>query len=94
VPTTIQELNGEEHIRIHPNPSNGMVTVVLPMHAGHASTLEIIDASGRIVRTMRVPASQGGQLVMDLTGEAPGAYVVRATTQDRVMTTTLVLATY
>jgi hypothetical protein len=85
-----------EALKVFPNPSAAGVTVVLP--AGVTWALEIHDARGVPVhRELVAEAGPEGALVQwagrDTQGQevAPGAYVCRAISADRILTTTIVI---
>ncbi len=59
--------------QLYPNPTNGLVHIVLPAKIG-AATAQVLDALGRPVATAALP-SGGGEL--SLQPLAPGLYVVR-----------------
>jgi hypothetical protein len=60
---------------IYPNPATDWLRVVLPAQTG-ACTLELLDESGRVLRSLQLPNGAGmGQL--DLQGLASGSYWVR-----------------
>jgi hypothetical protein len=58
-----------------PNPARTQATLLLPI-ATEASTVTLLDALGRPARTYPVPA-RTASTSLDLTGLAPGLYVVR-----------------
>ena len=59
----------------YPNPAHGRVTVALP--AG-AAMLQLLDALGRVVRTVAAPASPYNLTAeLDLSGVVPGVYALR-----------------
>ncbi|RYY18560.1 MAG: T9SS type A sorting domain-containing protein, partial [Cytophagaceae bacterium] len=63
-------------LRLYPNPAAASATVPVPEAAGlTTATLTLTDARGRTVRTAQ-PAP-GTNHLLDLTGLAPGLYVVR-----------------
>ena len=53
---------------LYPNPAQGLVSVEW---TGAATTFEILDAQGRIIRTAPIVS---GRNVIDLDGLAPGQY--------------------
>jgi hypothetical protein len=74
---------GAVELRLRPNPASGLVRIDLPGPAARETTIEVIDPSGRRVRTLEVPAGQRGASWdgRDAEGRevAPGLYLVRAT---------------
>lgn len=58
---------------LFPNPAHDAVRV----HLGHegGAELELLDADGRVMRSMRALQQE---LTLDVSGYAPGAYIVRA----------------
>lgn len=58
-----------------PNPAHTQANVLLPI-AARAVTATIIDALGQVIRTYPLPA-HATTATLDLTGLAPGLYVVR-----------------
>jgi hypothetical protein len=77
-----------ESLRVIPNPAHGTATVQLPAIPG-AATVTLLDALGRAVRTLA--AASGTLVALDLTGLAPGLYVVRVQAAGRVATQRLVV---
>lgn len=88
----IEEQAYNSELGLYPNPTTGLVTMELNNLTKGSSLVEVLDLSGRIVRSMNV--SHGDRLlqVIDMTGETSGAYVVRATLNDRIVTTSLMLS--
>jgi hypothetical protein len=60
---------------IYPNPATDWLRVVLPAQIG-ACTLELLDESGRVLRSLQLP-NGGGMGQLDLQGLARGSYWVR-----------------
>ncbi|MDO7877479.1 T9SS type A sorting domain-containing protein [Hymenobacter sp. ASUV-10] len=58
-----------------PNPAHGSVRVSLPATAA-ATPLQVLDATGRELR--RLAAMPGRETTLDLSGLAPGLYLLRA----------------
>jgi hypothetical protein len=62
---------------VYPNPATDRLTVVYPQGIERVERIELVDVSGRVVRTF-VPLTTG-QAVMELEGQAEGLYLVRIT---------------
>lgn len=74
--------SGASELRVRPNPASGLVRIDLPRPSLRGTAIEVIDPSGRRVRTLDVPA---GKLGVSWDGRdaegrevAPGLYLVRA----------------
>ena len=63
---------------VGPNPARGSVAVALQSRAAETVTLAVVDALGRVVRTVGVGASAGEtRVVLDVRGLPAGTYVLR-----------------
>ena len=69
--TQIQSLTGE--IIIYPNPTSGIINILLDNNQIQNTVLEIHDASGKIIQTKEV---QNNNTEIDLTGYAKGIYLI------------------
>jgi aminopeptidase N len=68
-------------ISIHPNPSDGALRVRIDAVGGRSGTIQVVDAAGRLVRTLDVTLAPGGQTIdLDVGDLAAGVYVVRLVT--------------
>lgn len=65
--------------QVHPNPANGTAFLMNPER--RTLDLQLIDPSGRTVRTLQV---QDERIAIHLDGLAPGRYVLRVTTTEGV----------
>lgn len=74
--TGLPEVVVGEGLRVWPVPAQDHVTVQLPLGRGTVS-LQLLDAQGRVVRTVRLAAAQA-PVHIDLGGLAPGVYLLRA----------------
>jgi hypothetical protein len=73
--------------KVYPSPTSGPLQVELPADFGPA-TLQVLDMTGRLL--LSLPA-HGRHLAPDLTGLAPGLYLVRAIGAGRALSRTVVL---
>jgi hypothetical protein len=66
---------------LYPNPAHGAATLLLPaaVRAGQASQVQVLNTLGQVVRTAVQPAA-AAELVLPLSGLAPGLYTVLAHT--------------
>jgi hypothetical protein len=76
---------------IFPQPSYGDVTITCSTSLSGWNTLEVMDQSGRTMRTERFTATQGEVHVMQLNDLATGVYLVRFTHGMGVLTRSIVV---
>ena len=72
----------ENDIRMWPNPSTGLVYISVPMEEGTDVRIEVHNAAGRKVHSAYYTA--GHQLMLDMTGQVAGLYLVRIFSGDQV----------
>ena len=63
---------GTNDMRVLPNPSNGYFAIQMP--EAHAQAYEILDATGKVVRTGRLT---GLRTTMDMSSAQQGMYFLR-----------------
>jgi hypothetical protein len=66
----------QTEVRVYPNPTSGQVYVNLPNGATQEVMVQVMDASGRVVRTAQLSNNQNA-FEFDLSGMASGLYLVR-----------------
>ncbi|MFY8132270.1 MAG: T9SS type A sorting domain-containing protein, partial [Bacteroidia bacterium] len=66
----------QTEVRVYPNPTSGQVYVNLPNGATQEVMVQVMDASGRVVRTAQLSNNQNA-VEFDLSGMASGLYLVR-----------------
>lgn len=73
-------------LQIHPNPARGQVTVTLP-EGDEARSVFVFDAAGTPVQSVTFAQADHlqGQIILDVSGIASGAYTVLATTDNRLI---------
>jgi hypothetical protein len=76
--TSMNELPLPGTLEVWPNPSAGEFTITAQGIDGE-QRLDILDATGRLLRTERVRFRAGGSHLLDLTQEQPGIYFLRLT---------------
>lgn len=64
--------------QVYPNPNNGIFTVSVTNIQGNA-TVEVLDLSGRVLRTGVMVMGAQSRMDFDLGGQASGLYLVRFT---------------
>lgn len=78
--TALEDLAADFRVRVYPNPTAAQVQVEAP-EAPTAFSLELTDATGRTLQT-EAEASQFATRSLDLSGYAPGWYLLRLHTAD------------
>lgn len=82
--TRVEELPGVSDLLLFPNPTNGELTVRLTSADGEQLRMTVLDATGRIVRSVENWAPTGTAVhVWDVADLAPGSYGLRITRGDR-----------
>lgn len=76
-------------MQLRPNPSNGLVDLVLPGGLGDLQ-VDVMDATGRSVASQRIGAGMS-VVTMDLSAQPVGVYLVRLQAERMVITERLVL---
>ncbi len=72
---TANELFAEGQFTVFPNPTTGSVTVDISLNRPQESTLDVVDATGRVVQQTALRAVSRQQRTVNLS--QPGVYVVR-----------------
>jgi hypothetical protein len=70
-------------LALAPNPSRGLVVAYVPLARGGEAVVTVTDMLGRVVRSevRRLEAGKNA-VTIDLSGAAPGTYVVRLATPE------------
>ena len=84
--TEITPSEGRADLSIHPNPTDGLVSIRTAAHLG--GVLEVRDALGRVVRSTGI---SGPNMTLDLSGAHPGCYAVSLISSGSRRTQRLVL---
>jgi hypothetical protein len=75
-PVGVEE-HGGEVFSIHPNPTNGLLTVTLGGNATDVVRTRVLDMSGRVVLEHGMVMKGGSQNTIDLSGLANGQYMLQ-----------------
>ncbi len=85
VGTGISDFNFDATINVHPNPTQGLLTLSFVTYQNAATQLALTDAAGRVIYQSTDAVSKGlFSKVIDLKGNAKGVYVLKITCGDRV----------
>ncbi|MEN8226423.1 MAG: T9SS type A sorting domain-containing protein, partial [Bacteroidota bacterium] len=78
VGTGISSLKAEDNLSIYPNPANGVFSVSADLKLqNNEATIQIIDISGKIVYSSRVAAGLDTPLMIDISNQQDGLYLLR-----------------
>ncbi|HMU12694.1 MAG: hypothetical protein JST41_08750 [Bacteroidetes bacterium] len=85
------DLAGGTAVGLFPNPSTGMVQVMVPWPGIEVVRAEVFDPAGRKVQETRSLPHAGGAMLLDLGGLADGRYALRLSTTTRSVVTAVEL---
>jgi hypothetical protein len=85
-PTGIKELAFAKEIALYPNPSNGLVNIVLPSMNAENTEIQIFDFSGRLVSSKAVQLNSAEQTVqVDASNFTAGMYFIKVATSEGML---------
>jgi plastocyanin len=87
--TTGITMNNASTLRVYPNPTTGMITVVTGESAGKVDDLTVMDITGKTIYSNVVGSSQ--QYSVDLSSYPGGYYFVRVTSDTGILTRKVIL---
>lgn len=82
--------NADGAISLFPNPANGFVNLTYSLLAPQQVSLSLIAADGRIISVAAPQTQQPGSYTHAVSLPAPGLYVLRVVTGEKVFTTRIV----
>ncbi len=74
----VPDVRSNADLAMHPNPTNGVLSIVPSVGIGPLVRMVVLDASGRELQARAVQPQNASTLILDLSGLPSGAYVVRA----------------
>ncbi len=80
-PSAVAEVGMGAAPGVYPNPANEQLSIDLPEGIQRADLIELVDASGRVVRAFT--PLQAGRVVLDVAGVDSGLHLVRLTADGR-----------
>jgi len=76
--TGISELNGNNDIRIYPNPNNGMFSLSYYSEKNQSLKIELINTIGQVIYSKQLTVTSGANILsMQLESAASGVYFIR-----------------
>lgn len=69
-------------LTVYPNPSRGLITLVLAQHTTVPVRGTVVDLLGRVVHRFEGPAARHQEFALDLSSLAAGLYVIRVQASD------------
>ncbi len=88
--TGIKDLGIAEAIKVTPNPTNGMVFVMLPSYIEKAD-ISVIDIAGKVVMNGNMRAGATNRVQFDLSNLNNGIYFISVNSGDRLFQSKIVL---
>jgi len=77
VSTDIAGVDVNQTLLVYPNPSNGIITVMLPEVNQHKFDLEVVDMLGKVVYSHALSSGEMHKLTLDIAHLDPGIYMLR-----------------
>ncbi len=89
-PVSVKEVENAGHLTIWPNPGNGIFHVAIRTPQPADGAIEVLNTLGEQV--MMIPTSAHTEVLLDLSSQTPGIYLVRYRDPQRVITQRIVLS--
>ncbi|MBP6333966.1 MAG: T9SS type A sorting domain-containing protein [Bacteroidia bacterium] len=58
-PNSIADVNMMNSLKVYPNPANNLLNVSFNLQGSHQITLDLVDATGRVVRSKKISSANG-----------------------------------
>ena len=85
-PTGIESNAFAKELALYPNPSTGLVNVVLPAMNAQTSEIQVYDFSGRMVTSKPIQLSSSEQIIqVDASGLTAGMYFIKVATSEGLL---------
>lgn len=81
-----------DNISIYPNPSNGIISVLVGLNKDSDVKIEVYNATGQRIKSADMQFGTGGKLDFDLSGNSNGVYFVKVQTKSSVLTKRILLS--
>jgi hypothetical protein len=79
-------------MNVYPNPTNGPLTLNLSANTSTSVYLRVLDLAGRVIMQQNLAITEGdNRLPLDLTGNAPGLYIVEAKTETQQLNARIIV---
>ncbi|HNS12058.1 MAG TPA: T9SS type A sorting domain-containing protein [Bacteroidia bacterium] len=83
-PNSIADVNKLNALKVYPNPANNSLNVSFTLEGANAITLELIDATGRVVRSKNISSGSGTyNEYFDLSSMSRGVYSVHVLSNNK-----------
>jgi hypothetical protein len=87
----LREEAAAQAFKLYPNPANGLVKLQPGIGMKGNAAIEITNVLGQVVLRKTVKSQEGETMELNLSGNAPGVYVVRVKTPEKVYDQKLML---
>jgi len=91
VTTGIAESKDIDNISIYPNPSNGIISIMVGLNKDSDLKINVYNTLGQIIKSAVMESGNGGKFDFDLTGNNNGVYFVQIKTKSSVVTRRFIL---
>ena len=86
IASAVPEVTGRT-AAVSPNPSAGIFRVSVPGYQAGDLTFSVTDMTGKVVYRNSAPPASNTVFPVDLSGKAPGVYLLSVRTQSKVVLT-------
>jgi hypothetical protein len=87
----VEDVNGDDALKVYPNPSNGIFNVSIDLASNETIDVAIFDILGNKVADVINGELTNGVYPIDLTSKANGVYFVRMAVNDKVYNQRIIL---
>ena len=91
ISTDISGVDVNQSLYVYPNPSNGIITIMVPEVNPPKFDLEVVDMLGKVVYSHALASGQMHGITLDIAHLDPGIYMLRLVWPDRLESIPIVL---
>jgi hypothetical protein len=83
--TGVNEISTNPGIYVYPNPTSGKFYLWSESVRLENPEIQVLDLQGRVIRDEKHVDNSDGKIIMDLTGQAQGSYIIKVRSGDYIM---------
>lgn len=91
VTTDIEKSGDIDDISIYPNPSNGIISIMIGLNKDSDVKINVFNTLGQNVKSADMKSGNGGKIDFDLSGNNNGVYFIEVKTKSSVITKRVIL---